>query len=97
MQSGPAWAYMVSTLAHTVAYDSRIQRSFSGEASELARVQIPTLMLLGEASPARMRTGAETIVAHLPHARLSVLEGQQHTAMLLDPAAFAAAVSEFLS
>ena len=88
---------MVSTLAHTVPYDSRIQRSFSGDATELGRVQSPTLMLLGGVSPARMRNGAETIVARLPNARLSELEGQEHTAMLLDPAAFAAAVSEFLS
>jgi pimeloyl-ACP methyl ester carboxylesterase len=97
MQGGPAWGQMVSALAHTVPYDSRIQRSFSGEAAELARVQIPTLMLLGGASPERMRSGAETIVARLPNARLSELDGQQHTAMLLAPAVFAAAVSEFLS
>jgi pimeloyl-ACP methyl ester carboxylesterase len=96
MQGGPAWAQMVSSLAHTVPYDSRVQRSFSGQASELARVQIPTLMLLGGASPARMRNGAETIVARLPNARLSELDGQEHTAMLLAPALFAAAVSEFL-
>jgi pimeloyl-ACP methyl ester carboxylesterase len=97
MQGGPAWSQMVSTLAHTVPYDSRIQRSFSGDASELARVQIPTLLLLGGASPGRMRSGAETITARLPNARLVELDGQQHTAMLLAPAAFAAAVSEFLS
>ncbi|HEX3854873.1 MAG TPA: alpha/beta hydrolase [Polyangiaceae bacterium] len=97
MQSGPAWTQMVSALAHTVPYDSRIQRSFSGEPAELVRVQIPTLMLLGSASPARMRNGAETIVLRLPNARLSELDGQQHTAMLLAPAVFAARVSEFLT
>jgi len=96
-QSGPAWAQMVSSLGHTVPYDCRIQRSFSGDASELARVQIPTLMLLGGASPERMRTGAETSTARLPNARLAELDGQQHMAMLLDPTAFAAAVSAFLS
>ncbi len=96
-QSGPAWAQMVSSLGHTVPYDSRIQRSFSGDASELARVRIPILMLLGGASPERMRTGAETIVARLPNAHLVELEGQQHTAMLLAPAVFAAAVNAFLS
>jgi len=97
MRGAPAWAQMVSALAHTVPYDSRVQRSFSGEAAELASVRVPTLMLLGGASPQRMRDGAETIVARLPNARLSELAGQQHTAMLLDPGAFAAAVSEFLS
>jgi pimeloyl-ACP methyl ester carboxylesterase len=96
-QSGPAWAEMVSALAHTVPYDSRIQRSFSGDAAELARVRIPTLMLLGGASPQRMRSGAETLTARLPNARLVELDGQQHIAMLLAPAAFAAAVNAFLS
>ena len=41
--------------------------------------------------------GAETITARLPNARLVELDGQQHTAMLLAPAAFAAAVNAFLS
>jgi pimeloyl-ACP methyl ester carboxylesterase len=59
-QSGPAWAQMVSSLGHTVPYDSRIQRSFSGEAAELARVQIPTLMLLGETAPRPSRLACPT-------------------------------------
>jgi pimeloyl-ACP methyl ester carboxylesterase len=97
MQAGPAWPQMVAALAHTVPYDSRIQRSFAGDVSELSRVQVPTLVLLGGASPERMRYGAETIAARLPNARLIELEGQEHTAMLSAPAAFAGAVSEFLS
>ena len=60
-------------------------------------VLVAMAVLLGGASPARMRDGAETIVARLPNARLSELEGQQHTAMLLAPAVFAASVREFLS
>jgi pimeloyl-ACP methyl ester carboxylesterase len=97
MKSGPSWSLLVSALGHTVPYDARIQRSFSGEAAELLGVQIPTLMLLGAASPARMRVGAETIAARLPNARIVELEGQQHMAMLQAPAAFAAAVEDFLS
>jgi len=96
MKAGPAWAQMVKGLAHTVAYDARVQRAFTGEPAELARVRIPTLMLLGSASPARMRHAAETIAARLPHASLTELAGQQHVAMLSAPALFASAVNEFL-
>ena len=97
MRSGPAWANMVQKLAHTVPYDSRVQRSFSADAGELSRVQVATLLLLGAASPRRMRRAAETIAARLPNAQLVELAGQQHVAMLTAPALFAAAVSAFLS
>lgn len=96
MRAGPAWANMVKALAHTVPYDSRVQRAFSADASELAQVHIPALMLLGGASPVRMRIAAETIAQRLPNALLRELPGQQHVAMLLAPAAFASAVHEFL-
>jgi len=96
MKDGPAWAQMVKGLAHTVAYDSRVQRAFSGDPARLARVRVPTRMLLGSASPARMRRAAETITARLPNATLTELPEQQHVAMLTAPALFAAAVNEFL-
>ncbi len=97
MKSGQAWAAMVKGLAHTVPYDSRIQRAFSAAPSELARVRIPTLMLLGGASPERMRSAAETIKSRLGNATLTELAGQQHVAMLSAPTQFASAVNEFLS
>ena len=97
MKAGPAWAQMVKGLAHTVAYDSRVQRAFSADADELSRVRIRTLMLLGAASPGRMRHAAETIAARLPNATLAELAGQQHVAMLSAPALFASAVNDFLA
>jgi pimeloyl-ACP methyl ester carboxylesterase len=97
MRAGSAWAQMVKNLAHTVPYDSRVQRGFSAAEAELARVHVPTLMLLGSASPERMRDAARTIAARLPRAQLAELAGQQHVAMLLAPALFASAVNEFLA
>ncbi|HET7542594.1 MAG TPA: alpha/beta hydrolase [Polyangiaceae bacterium] len=97
MKAGPAWALMVKELAHTVAYDAHVQRSFSeADAAALSRVRIPALMLLGAASPARVRGAAETISARLPAATLRELPGQQHVAMLSAPALFASAVNDFL-
>jgi len=97
MKAGSAWPQMVSGLAHTVPYDSRVQRGFSADPPSLARVRIPTRMLLGSASPPRMRSAAETLVARLPNATVSELAGQQHVAMLTAPALFANAVNEFLA
>ena len=71
MKSGPAWAALVKGLAHTVPYDARIQREFSADPAELARVRIRTLMLFGSASPERMRSAAETIASRLPNATLT--------------------------
>jgi len=96
MKAGPTWKQMVKGLAHTVPYDSRVQRAFSADPAALSRVRIRTLMLLGGASPPRMRSAAETIAARLPNATLTELEGQQHVAMLSAPAHFARAVNEFL-
>ena len=97
LKASPAWAPLVQGLAHTVPYDSRLQRSYSADPAELARVRIPTLMLLGGSSPSRMRVGSETIASRLPKATLTELAGQQHVAMLTAPALFASAVNEFLS
>lgn len=97
LKGSPVWAGMVSSLGHTVPYDSYVQRSFTGAPAELARVQIPTLMLVGGASPERMRTGAQTIAAGLPNAELTWLPDQQHMAMLHAPALFAATVQAFLA
>ena len=97
MQAGSAWRSMVKPLAHTVGYDSRVQRAYAADPAELASIQIPTLMLLGGASPARMRRAAETIARRLPHAQTHELPGQEHVAMLSGAAAFAAAVNDFLA
>ena len=97
MKAGPGWAPMLKQLAHTVPRDASVQRSFSGDAVELAKGRVPTLLLLGAESPARMRRATETIYERLPNARLRELPGQQHLAMLTEPALFAEAVREFLA
>jgi pimeloyl-ACP methyl ester carboxylesterase len=97
LKAGPTWAQLVRDFAHTVAYDSQVQRAFSADAEALARVSVRTLLLLGSASPPRMRSGAETIAARLPNASVRELPGQQHAAMLSAPALFASAVNDFLT
>lgn len=97
MKAGPAWAQMVKLFAHTVPYDCHVQRSFSRDLAQLSRVQVPTLMLFGGASPTRMQRGAQTLAARLPQARVSELAGQGHLAMLQAPPLLAAALKDFLN
>jgi len=96
LKAAPTWAPLVKAFAHTVPYDARLQRAYSGSAAELARVRVRTLMLLGASSPERMRSAAETITGRLPNATMTELAGQQHVAMLSAPALFADTVNDFL-
>jgi len=92
VRQGSSWLPMVEAFAHTVPYDSRIQRAYAADPAELSRVRVPTLMLVGAKSPARMRVGAEAIASRIPNARIREVPGQ-HAAMLTAPAEFAAAVA----
>ncbi|MEP7050830.1 MAG: alpha/beta hydrolase [Pseudomonadota bacterium] len=96
LKQSAAWAPLVATLGHTVPYDSHVQRAFTADPAELARIQIPTLMLVGSASPERMRSGAKTIATRLPNAELRELPDQQHMAMIQAPTLFAGVVDAFL-
>lgn len=96
MKAGSFWAPLVRAFGHTVPYDSRVQRSFSGSLEELQLIRISTLMLIGGSSPERMVTGARTIAARLPHARALELPGQQHMAQTTAAPLFASAVNGFL-
>lgn len=96
MQASTFWPQLVASLGHTVPYDARVQRAFTADPAELGRIQIPTLMLLGGASPERMLAGARTVLARLPHAQVSELAGQEHVAQLSAPALFAGAINGFL-
>jgi pimeloyl-ACP methyl ester carboxylesterase len=97
MVASSFWPQLLAALGHTVPYDARVQRSFPGDAAELANIKIPTLMLIGGASPERMVTGARTIAARLPHAEIVELPGQQHMAQMTSAPLFAASVNHFLA
>jgi pimeloyl-ACP methyl ester carboxylesterase len=97
LQASSHWPHLLATLGDTVPYDSRVQRAFAADPAELGRIQSPTLMLLGGASPERMLAGARTVAERLPHAQIRELPGQQHAAQLTAAPMFAAAVNGFLS
>jgi pimeloyl-ACP methyl ester carboxylesterase len=94
----PGWSKMVG-MAHTIPYDLAVlagtQTGKPLPARRWASVQAPTLVMVGGRSEAFFHTGAKALVASLPHARYRVLEGRDHSAILMASQDIAAAVDEF--
>ncbi|MFN2534197.1 MAG: alpha/beta fold hydrolase, partial [Pseudonocardiaceae bacterium] len=63
-------------LAHTLPYDTRLR-----DESAPVALDVPTLLLLGETSPARMRTSVLALHDALPRRELGILPGQGHNAL----------------
>jgi pimeloyl-ACP methyl ester carboxylesterase len=65
-------------------------------AAQLATIRVPTTIAVGEHDEFIKPEHTRYIAAHIPKARLVVIPGTSHFAMIQDPAAFAQAVLEFL-
>ena len=70
-------------------------RGFDGR-DVLGRIAVPTLLLAGSEDRAAPPAGMERMAGRIPGARYAVLDGVGHLANLERPAAFNAAVLEFL-
>src|SRR2546427_3719610 len=92
----PMWQEALQC-ARSLPYDSIVQLSFKLDPARLARVQIPTLLLLGGASSPAMRAGTETIARALPNSQIVVMPMQEHVAMVSAPDLLAGAVKPFLA
>ena len=81
MRSTPMWP-QIEAVAHTIPYDGAIMGdTMSGNPSTLkkwASVTVPTLVMVGGASPAFFHNGAQTLVDILPNATSRILAGQDH-------------------
>lgn len=78
MRRTPFWANALA-VAHTLPFDTRL-RDESG-LDGLAGLDVPVLLLLGERSDERMRTGVAALAATLPNRVLEILPGQGHNAL----------------
>ena len=78
MRRTPFWPAAIA-VAHTLPLDTRL-RDESGLAG-LDRLAVPTLLLLGERSDGRMRTGVEALAGTLPDCELAILPDQGHNAL----------------
>ncbi len=76
MQHSPQWATMTA-LAPTLAYDTRLASDLPPlqRASELST---PTLLIVGEESPASIHAVAHQLHEAIPNAKYNLLAGQDH-------------------
>jgi len=81
MRSTPMWPQL-GAVAHTIAYDGAIMGdTMSGNPATLkkwASVTVPTLVIVGGASPAYFHNDAQTLVDILFNATFRTLAGQDH-------------------
>jgi len=91
MRNTPMWP-QIEAVAHTIPYDGTIMGdTMSGNQSTIrkwASVTVPTLIMVGGASPAFFHHGTQALFDILPHAQYRLLPGQDHgpTDQVLTPA-----------
>jgi pimeloyl-ACP methyl ester carboxylesterase len=79
----PSWPNRIAAV-HTLPREMLAFSKTTFDPEQAAKITAPTLLLVGEESPA-WRPEAGTVAAALPDARINVLEGQTHVADLLAP------------
>jgi pimeloyl-ACP methyl ester carboxylesterase len=92
-RSSPSWP-IVLQISPTLPRESRSVNTPCDLAGRLAGCGIPTTMLLGSESPARLRESSTFVSKAIPGARLVMLEGQGHSAMMDAPDFFAGKIVE---
>jgi pimeloyl-ACP methyl ester carboxylesterase len=96
LQGAPTWPVRVSA-AHTVAREVRAEQDYRLDHERLAGVTAAALLLLGGESPDWARDGTEQIRDALPDARIAVLPGEGHAAIMTAPELVAEEVIRFLA
>jgi pimeloyl-ACP methyl ester carboxylesterase len=80
--------------AHTLVYEATILGDMSVLAQQLPSIMVPTLVISGGNSQARMRSAAQTLADALPNAQHRSLVGQTHDIV---PAVLAPVLEEFFA
>ena len=75
----PVWSKL-KAVAHTLPYDATIMGNWSVPTQRAAQVRVPTLVMHGGKTDARLSRAAKALAAALPNAELRVLAGQTHNA-----------------
>ena len=95
LRAAPTWPVRVAA-AHTVAREVRAEEAYVLEPERFRDVAAPALLLLGGESPDWAREGTERIREALPDARVAVLPGEGHAAIMTAPELVADEVTRFL-
>ena len=96
LRASPTWHDRVAA-ANTVSREVRAEAASDVDPARLHALAAPVLLLLGEESPGWAREATEQIAAALPDARVAVLHGQGHVAIVTAPGLVAAELARFLS
>jgi len=80
-----------------VTREIRAEEAYRLDPERFRDLAAPVLLLLGEESPDWAREGTERIRAILPDARVAILRGQGHMAIMTAPELVADEVARFLS
>ncbi|MBV8585964.1 MAG: alpha/beta hydrolase [Verrucomicrobia bacterium] len=97
LQSLPAWKGRVAA-AHTIVREIKEpSKQYSFRPEKFHSMGVPTLLLLGDASPAYFKTVTDLVHKALPASQVAVLTGQQHAAMDTGKEIFLQPVLEFLA
>lgn len=90
------WPALVRHAAKILRELENVER-LSGQAALFRECRVPTLFLIGEASPPQYRATAEALSAVLPSSRIELLANQGHLAINTAPKLFADKVIDFLT
>jgi pimeloyl-ACP methyl ester carboxylesterase len=91
----PSWARRVAA-AGALPRELRLDATLAFDPSAYATCTTPTLLLLGEHSPAGQRSVVQSIDAALPDCRIVELPGQEHLAQVTAPHLVAEALLGFV-
>jgi pimeloyl-ACP methyl ester carboxylesterase len=95
MRTRPAWAARMAA-AHTIPREIRAVEDYHFAPERFPGVTVPTLFLLGGASPPHMHRATHAAAEALPDARIVILPEQGHVAMDTAPDLFMEEVLRFL-
>jgi pimeloyl-ACP methyl ester carboxylesterase len=94
VRSGHGWPHLLA-VAQAVPHDWKAwDEPF--DPIRLSAIHVPTLVLVGEQSPAWMIVGADAVHSAIAGATRSILAGQEHFAMLTAPELLSNAITDFL-
>jgi len=80
-------------VAHTLPYDAAVMREFKVPHARFASVKVPSLVMHGSKTDARLKQAAQIVASVVPGARHRELPGQTHN---VNPSVLAQAATEFL-
>ena len=84
----------LQVVAHTLPYDTAIMNEFEVPTARLSTISVPTLVLHGSKTDARLQRAARSIAEAVPEAQSLTLAGQTHN---VSPAVLAPAVVTFFT